>query len=72
MVVKTISGFKKLAVLAVALLGFLVVIKWDARADLSNSYRVTVAQNETQTTSGEKSASPSVSKEPDSKTDKEK
>jgi cytoskeletal protein RodZ len=54
MVVKTISGFKKLTVLAVALLGFLVVIKWDARADLSNSYRVTVAQNETQTTSGEK------------------
>jgi hypothetical protein len=72
MVVETISGFKKLAVLAVALLGFLVVIKWDARADSADSYRATVAQNETQTTNGEKSVTPSVSKESESKTDEEK
>ena len=72
MVVKAIAGFEKLIVLAVALLSFLVVIKWDARADSSNSYRATVAQNETQTTTGEKSASPSQSKEPESKTDEEK
>ncbi|MEJ2287001.1 MAG: hypothetical protein P8X85_25850, partial [Desulfobacterales bacterium] len=54
MVFKTISGFKKLAVLAVALLGFLIVIQWDARADSADSYRATVAQNETQATHGDK------------------
>jgi hypothetical protein len=72
MVVKTLAGFKKLAIIVVALLGFLIIVKWDARADSSNPYRVTVAQNETQTATNEKNGSPPVSKEPESKTDEEK
>jgi hypothetical protein len=71
MVVKTIAEFKKLAIIAAAFLGFLVVVIWDARADTSNPYTVTIAQNETQTTTNEKTASSPVSKEPESKTDEE-
>jgi hypothetical protein len=72
MVVKTLAGFKKLTVFSVALLGFLVVLNWDARADSSNPYRVTVAQNETQTATNEKNPSSPVSKEPESRTDEKK
>jgi hypothetical protein len=72
MVVKTLAGFKKLAIIVVALLGFWVIVKWDARADTSNPYRVAVAQNETQTTTDEKKASSPISKESESKTDEKK
>jgi hypothetical protein len=72
MVVKTLAGFKGHAIIAVALLGFLVIAKWDVQAEPSNSYRVTVAQNETKTATNEKKASSSTSKEPESKTDEKK
>ena len=72
MTVKTMSGFIKLTVLAVALLGFLVLIRWDARAELSNSYRVTVAQNETQTTNGDKNTPASEGEESESNTEEQK
>ena len=72
MPVKTTSEFKKLTVLTVALLGFLVVINWDARADLSNSYRVTVAQNETRTTSGDKNTPAPEGEESESNTEEQK
>ena len=62
----------KLAVLAFALLGFLVLIKWDARAEFSNSYRVSVAQNETQTTNGDKSTPASEGEESESNTEEQK
>jgi hypothetical protein len=32
MVVKTLAGFKRLAIIAVAMLGFLAVVKWDVQA----------------------------------------
>ncbi len=37
MIVKTLAGFKKLAIIGVALLGFLVIVKWDVRADTYRS-----------------------------------
>ena len=69
MVVKTLAGFKRLAIIAFALLGFLVIAKWDVQSDTSNSYREIVAQNETQTSTNEKNASVPASKEPESKAD---
>ena len=69
MVVKTLAGFKRLAIIAVALLGFLVIVKWDVQADTSNPYRLIMAQNETQTATNEKKASSPVSTEPESKPD---
>jgi hypothetical protein len=72
MVVKTLAGFKKLAIIGIALLGFVVVVKWDTRADTSNPYTVTVAQNETQKATREKKTPSPNSTEPESKTDEEK
>jgi hypothetical protein len=72
MVMKTLAGFKKPVIIVVALLGFLVVLKWDVRADTSNPYPVTVAQNETQTATDEKQTSSPGSTEPEHKTDEEK
>ncbi|MGD9080771.1 MAG: hypothetical protein PVG96_15600 [Desulfobacterales bacterium] len=72
MVVKTLTGFKGLAIIAVVLLGFLVIAKWDVQADTSNPYRLIVAQNETQTATNEKNASAPASKEPESKADEKK
>jgi len=63
---------KRLTVLGIALLSFLIVLKWDARADTSNPYRVTVAQNEAQTTTNEKNTPPPKSKESESNTDEKK
>jgi hypothetical protein len=37
MIVKTLAGFKKLAILSVALLGILVIVKWDVQADTYRS-----------------------------------
>jgi hypothetical protein len=74
MIVKTLAGFKKLAIISVALLGFLVIVKWDVQADTSNPYpyTVTVAQNETQTATNEEKAPAPIGTEPESKTDEEK
>ena len=72
MFMKTLSGFNKLTLLGVALLGFLLVPEWEARADLSNPYRVTVAQNQTQTATSEKNTSSPEGKESEANTDEEK
>ena len=72
MVLKTLAGFKRLAIIAFAMLGFLVIVKWHVQADTSNPYRVIVAQNETQTTTNEKNATSPTSKEPESKADEKK
>jgi len=72
MVVKRLAGFKSLAIIAFAMLGFLVIVKCHGQADASNLYRVTVAQNETQTATNEKNASSPASKEPESKADEKK
>jgi hypothetical protein len=71
MVLKILTNFKRLAIIGVALLGLVVVVKWDIRADTSNPYTVTVAQNETQTATNEKKTTPPMSTEPESKTDEE-
>ena len=72
MAVKTLAGVKRLAIIGVALLGFLVIVNWAARAGTSNPYTVIVAQNETQTATNDKNAPSSESKEPESKTDEKK
>ena len=72
MVVKKFTGYKKLAIIGAALLGFAVVVKWDTRADTSNPYPITVAQNETPTATSEKKTPSPVNTKPESKTDEEK
>ena len=69
MAVKTLTGFKRLVIIMVALLGFLVVVNWAARAGTSNPYTVIIAQSATQTATDEKNAPSPASKEPESKTD---
>ena len=74
MVVKTLAGFKRLTLIGVALLSFLIIIKWDAQADTSYPYPCTliVAQNETTPATSEKNGSSPISKEPESETDEKK
>ena len=82
MAVKILAEFKRLAIIGVALLGFLVIVNWAARAGTTNqaepvwkqpnSYTVIVAQNETQTATNDKNAPSSESKKPESKTDEKK
>ena len=72
MVVKTLAGLKRLTVIAFAMLGFLVIAKWDVQADTSNLYGLIVAQNEAQTATDEKNASSPASKEPESEADENK
>jgi len=82
MAVKILAELKRLAIIGVALLGFLVIVNWAARAGTTNqagpvwkqpnSYTVIVAQNETQTATNDKNAPSSESKEPESKTDEKK
>jgi hypothetical protein len=62
---KAFAYSKRLVIICVALLGFVAGINWAARAESSDQV---VAQNETQTTSGEKKAPPTESKEPAVKT----
>ena len=69
MAVKTLAGFKRLTVIAFAMLGFVVTANGDVQANTSNPFRITVAQNETQTATNEKNASSPTSKEPESKAD---
>jgi hypothetical protein len=69
MAVKTLAGIKRLAIIGAALLGFLVIVNWAARAGPSNPYTVIVAQSATQTATDEKNAAAPASKEPESKTD---
>jgi hypothetical protein len=82
MAVKILTEFKRLAIFAVALLGFLVLASWTARAGTTNqtqpvwkqpnSYTVIVAQNDSQTATTDKSVPSSESKELESKTDEKK
>ena len=72
MAVKTSAEFKRLAIIGVALPGFLVIANLAARAETSNPHTVIVAQNETQTDTNEKNTPSPVSKEPESKTDEKK
>jgi len=74
MVVKTLAGFKRLTLIGVALLSFLIIIKWDAQADTSYPYPYTliVAQNETTPATSEKNGPPPISTEPESETDEKK
>ena len=72
MVEKTLAGFKRLAIVVVAMLGFLVTANGDVQADASNPHRITIAQNETQTATNEKNASSPTNKEPESKADEKK
>ena len=72
MVEKTLAGFKRLAVVVVAMLGFLVTANGDVQANTSNPYRITIAQNETQKASNEKTASSPTKKESESKADEKK
>jgi hypothetical protein len=71
MALKTLTNFKRLAIIGVAVLSFLVAVKWDIRAEPSNPYTVTVAQNETQTATNGKKTPPPKSTETESKTDEE-
>ena len=66
MVVKTLAGFKRLTIITVALLSFLIIIKWEAQADTSNPYTLSIAQNEPQPAAGEKNGPTPRSKEPES------
>jgi hypothetical protein len=72
MAVKTLAAFKRRAIMGVALLGFLVIVSWSARADTSNPHTVIVAQNETQTATNQKKAPSPASKAPEPKTDEKK
>ena len=72
MVAKTMAVLKKLTALGVILLGFLVVLEWEARADSSNPYRVTASQNKTRTTNGEKSTPSPEVEESESSTEEKK
>ncbi len=66
MAVKILAEFKRLAIIGVALLGFVVIVNWAARAGTTNpvlpdrkqqnQYAMVVAQNETQTSPKEKTA----------------
>jgi hypothetical protein len=69
---KILAGFKKQVIIAVVLLGFVVVAKWEARSMTSHLDALTVAQVETQTNSNDEKAPSPVSTEPKSKTDEEK
>ena len=72
MVVKTLAGFKRLTIITVALLSFLIIIKWEAQADTSNPYTLSIAQNEPQPAAGEKNGPAPISKEPKSEADEKK
>ena len=82
MTVKIFAALKKLAIFGVALISAVVIANQTARADTPNQappgwkqpnlYRVTVAQNETQTAANDKPAAPPESKEPAPKTDQKK
>ena len=76
------TNFKKLTILAVALLGFLVIANWDSRAGTtkpvdpiwkqSDAYTIIVAQNETQTATSDTHTPSSESKASEPKTDEKK
>jgi hypothetical protein len=72
MVVKTLAGFKRLTTITFAMLGFLVIAKWDVQAEPLNPHRVIVAQNETQTATNEKNATSPASKESETEADEKK
>jgi hypothetical protein len=63
MAFKTLSNFKMLTVIGVAILGFVAGINWAARAESSDQDTPIVAQNETQTATDEKNAPSTESKQ---------
>jgi hypothetical protein len=67
MAFNTLTNFKMLTLISVALLGFVAGINSAARADSSYQDAPIVAQNETQTASDEKNPSPTESKQPEIK-----
>jgi hypothetical protein len=69
MAFKTLTNFKMLTVIGVALLGFFAGINSAVRADPSSGHddALIVAQNEAQTATDEKNAPSTESKEPESK-----
>ena len=78
----TFTALKRLAIIVLALLGFMVSENRATQAEIlnpaapvwkwSDDYAVIVAQNETQTAPSDKGAPISQSKETESKTDKKK
>lgn len=68
---KTLAGFKKQAIIALAILGFVMVAKWEARSMTSHLAALTVAQVETQKNSTAEKAPSPESTEPESKTGEE-
>ncbi|MGW8303928.1 MAG: hypothetical protein ACWGNO_17750 [Desulfobacterales bacterium] len=72
MVVKKLAGFKRLTIIAVALLSFLIIIKWEAQADTSKPYSLNLAQNEPKPAAGEQNGPTPISKEPESQADEKK
>ena len=65
---RVFAYFKRLLIISVLLLGFVAGISWAARAESSDQDMPIVAQNETQTATGEKNATSTESKEPEIKT----
>ena len=72
MVRKISAAFRKLALIAVAVLGLMAVVNWTVRAGISHSYAILIAQSEEQTASDEKNPPSTGDKEPESGTDKNK
>ncbi|MBT8366133.1 MAG: hypothetical protein KJP23_15650 [Deltaproteobacteria bacterium] len=69
---KALASFKKQAIIAVALLGFVVDAKWDAWSMTFNLGSLTVVQVETQTNGNDEKTPSPVSTEPKSKPDEKK
>ena len=82
MAVKTLAGVKRLTIIGVAILGLSAIGSRVVQADPTNQaqsvekqpnpYPQIVAQNETQTATGEKNAPAPASKESETKTDEKK
>jgi hypothetical protein len=72
MAFKTVTNFKKPAIIGVALLGLLAGENWAAGGQPSHLYTVIVAQNETQTATNDKDESSPEVKEREINTDEKK
>ncbi|MEJ2729384.1 MAG: hypothetical protein P8185_12895 [Deltaproteobacteria bacterium] len=71
MAFNTLTNYKMLTLISVALLGFVAGINWAARAESSYQDRAIIAQNETQTATDEKNPPSTESKQPEIKTGEE-
>jgi cytoskeletal protein RodZ len=72
MAVKTLADFKRPAMIAIAVLSLLAIVIWAARAGISNSYAVIVAQNEKQTGTVETNAPAPAGTDRESETEEKK